>query len=1036
MRRIRTRWLRATATLGVVSACLVSAGPAAASGYALSGVFSLRALASPSLLVTSLELPGSSARSAAAPASALSPFTVTLRASRAVVGNGRVAKLAGRVAPGAAHKRVELQARAGGRWRTISSRSLSKSSGFAFTTRLSGVGGHFLRVLKPSGSGHAQGVSSIVELIVPGRRTVRSRGGALRLSLGAVRVSAPKGAIDKGKTLSISVGAPTGFGAEGASSVAGGPYLVSTSQGEPHKPVTVTIGYDPGLLAPGDKPLLLHGWTVTRRWVPEVTTVHGHSVSATLDSFSPIDVIDWGTYYAGILTGNRADLPSGCGSPPSWIDSVTLPDSNQDPLPACFSSKSSDTEAVLNVVNNRGYAQTVTVSGAKINVTKSSFASSFEGQIGKLLAQLSSGSGPSAFELGPGEGASIAIDRPPPQLAALEIHIDPAGKTAWGVGELAWALLTTAKDQIGVPVDMENCVQAAVYNTLSADRGPDTAIGQMHSCVDAASGLSGTAKAVLEKLAYGLLVDDFFYKLLDLEDSEVYPARIEFTIPGSNPTFTNPNIHVGPANYGTLPDGSTTTEHLTANGGTPPYRYYIWNDPANMAGVPSWVSLAPDGTLTIEPPASASGEVSFYVYAFDSNGEHSPFKRDQVSFQTFSGGGAGGGGSGSTLTAGGDHTCALLKAGTVDCWGANGVGELGTGTSGALSTTPVKVVGITTATVVSAGLYYTCALLAAHTVDCWGINDDGQLGTGSVTGPTSCGGFSCSPVPVQVLGITDAIALAAYGTHTCAVLAHGSIVCWGGNGAGELGDGVFGPEPCGETNGCSATPVPVVGIARATGVSAGSDHTCALILGGSLDCWGRGNDGELGAEHEASPPGSNMFTILASPIPLLVSGNNVAASVSAGGHHTCSVLAGGSLTCWGENNFGELGNGTDEGPDICTTDYCSPTPVPVGGISDATTISAGGQSTCSTLSDGKVDCWGATGESGPEMCNVASVYCSTKPVEVAGIANAVAVSVGAGYACVVLTDSHVDCWGHNQNGQLGDGTTSYKAAPVPVSGIP
>ncbi len=621
--------LLAAVTLGMVWVCLVSAGSAAASGYKPSAAFSLHTLAPPPLLAASLGLLGASA-----PATGPTPFTVTLRVSHAVVRNGRMAKLTGRVTPRAAHGRVELQVRAGGRWRTIASRSLSKSSAFAFTTRLTGVGGHLLRVLRPADSGRAQGVSVVVELIVPGRRTVRSHGGALHLSLGAVRVSAPKGAIGKGKTLSISVGVPTGFGAEGASSVAGGPYLLSTSQGEPHKPVTVTIGYDAGLLAPGDKPLFLHGWTVTHRWVPEITTMHGHSVSATLDSFSPIDAIDWGTYYAGMLTGNRADLPSGCGPPPSWIDSVTLPDSNQDPLPACFSSKSDQAEAVLNVVNNRGYAQTVTVSGAKIDVAKSVFAASFEGQIGKLLAQLSSGNGPSAFVLGPGESASITIDRPPPQQAAQEIHIDPAGKTASGVGELAWALLTTAKDQIGVPVDMENCVQAAVYNTVSADRGPDSAIGQMHSCVDAASGLSGTAKAVLEKLAYGLLVDDFFYKLLDLEDSEVYPAKIEFTIPGSNPTFTSPDIHISPLDLGTVPDGQQTVVHLSASGGVAPYRFYVWNEPANAAKVPRWVTLGTDGTLTIEPPSHASGEVSFAVYAFDADGEHSPFAREVVHFVT------------------------------------------------------------------------------------------------------------------------------------------------------------------------------------------------------------------------------------------------------------------------------------------------------------------------------------------------------------------------------------------------------------------
>jgi hypothetical protein len=550
--------------------------------------------------------------------------------------------MTGSVTPSAPGKMVELQLRAGGRWRTVSTGRLSRKSSFSLAARLTGVGGHFLRVVKLQGSGHAQGVSNIVEIIVAARRTVHSHGGALNVTLGAVTVSAPVGAIGKGQTLSISVGSRTGFGPENGVSVAGGPYVVSTSQREPKRPVTVTLRYDPGLLA-GDKPLFLHGLTATHSWVPEIATVHGQSASATLDSFSPMDIVDWGTYYAGILTGNRADLPGGCGATPSWIDSATLPDSNQDPLPVCFGSQSNNDEAVLNVVNNRGYAQTITVSGAKIDVAKSIFAGSFEGQIGKLLAQLGSGDGPSVFMLGPGESAMVAIDRPPPQQAALEIHIDPAAKTASGVGELAWALLTTAKDQIGVPLDTENCVLAAVHSTVSSDRGQDSAIAQMHSCVNAASGLSGVAKDVLQKLAYGLLVDDFFYKVVDLEGDELYPAMIGFTIPGSNPTFTSPDIHISPLNLGTLPDGQTTTVQLTATGGTAPYRFYIWNEPTNAAKVPSWVHLATDGTLTVEPSGSGSGEVRFAVYAFDANGDHSPFAREEIIFQTTSAGGSGGG---------------------------------------------------------------------------------------------------------------------------------------------------------------------------------------------------------------------------------------------------------------------------------------------------------------------------------------------------------------------------------------------------------
>jgi alpha-tubulin suppressor-like RCC1 family protein len=1054
VRRIGARWLHATATLGVVSACLMwCAGPATAFGPDPAAALSLQTLTPPLLLAGLPELRGGLAQSASAPAKNPLPFTVTLRASRAVVHNGRPAKLTGRVTPRAAHGRVELQVRAGGRWRTVASRSLSKASAFAFTTRLSGVGGHFVRVVKSSSSGHGQGVSNIVELIVPGRRTVRSHGGALHLSLGAVSVSAPKGVIARGQTLSIAVGAPTGFGSEGASSVSGGPYLLSTSQGEPHKPITVTISYDPGLLAPGDKPLLLHGWTVTHKWIPEVTTVHGsaHSVSATLDSFSPIDVIDWGTYYAGILTGNRAGLPTGCGPTPSWIDSVTLPDSNQDPLPACFSTKSDQTEAVLNVVNNRGYAQTVTVYGAKIDVAKSSFASSFEGQIGKLLAQLSSGNGPSAFVLGPGEGASVTIDRPPPQLAALEIHIDPAAKTASGVGELAWALLTTAKDQIGVPLNVENCVMAAVYNTVSADRGPDSAIAQMHSCVDAAA--TGTAKGVLEKLAYGLLVDDFFYKIIDLEGDELYPAQIGFTIPGSNPTFTNPNIHVGPANYGTLPDGTTTIEHLTASGGTPPYRYYIWNEPENAAKVPSWVTLASDGTLTIEPPASASGEVSFYVYAFDSKGEHSPFKRDQVSFQTVSGGGGGGKSGATQVTAGGAHTCALLTGGGIDCWGANALGTLGNGTNWGpetcrdpCSTTPVAVSGISTATQVAAGGNNTCALLTGGSVDCWGENEYGQLGDGTNTGPESCYQYPCSTTPVAVGGITDAVQIAAGELRdTCALRAGGTVDCWGWNQAGQLGDGTnTGPESC-SGNPCSTKPVAVSGITNAVQISVGIGQTCAVLRGGGVDCWGANDAGQLGDGPSTGPEplGGGGF----SSTPVAVSGITEATQVATGYDHTCALLASGSVDCWGEAIYFGNGDPTGSKMETCSGQPCSTKPVSVTGITGATQIDSQYEETCVVLKAGGIECWGFLndyGQLGDGTTNLLWV-----PVGVGGITNATQATTAPSDACALLATGSVMCWGRNEDGQLGDGTNAgpetcgegdypepCSRTPVAVRGIP
>jgi hypothetical protein len=750
-------------------------------------------------------------------------FDVSVRAAGVVVRAGRPVVLSGVVAPGAPRERVELQELAGDRWRTVQTRLLSRSSRFRFAVRLAGVGGHFLRVVKPAGSGFVGGVSGVVEMVVPGRRSVRSTGGSLRLSLGAVHVSAPKGAITRGQTLTLSVGVSTGFGAEDGSSIAGGPYVLSTSQGEPRTPVTVVVGYDAALLASGEQPLLLHGWSKVHKWLPEPAVINttSHTVTANLDSFSPLDVINDVTYYAGIVTGNRADLPSGCGGAPRWVDEVSLPDSNEDPLPICFSNSSNEAEAVLNMVNNRGYVQVVTISGAKVDVTKSLFADSLEGEVAKLFADLGSGGSSSTFILGPGDSATITIDRPPPQQAAQEVHIDQAAQVVSGVGELAWALLSTASDAVSVPVDRTDCIMTAVYNAASSGRGPSSAIDQMHSCIDAAA--SGTAKDVLQKLSYGLLVDDFFYKVIDLEGDSLYPPQTGFTIPGSNPTFTSPNIHISPLNLGTLPDGQTTTVQLTATGGTAPYLFYIWNEPINAAKVPSWVHLASDGTLTIEPPEGTNGEVSFAVYAFDANGDHSPFAREEVRFQTFSGNTGGGGGGGGTpgsgvlkrsIAAGGDYygpddSCAIGSGGSVQCWGFGVEGE---NPEGVFTGLPLEIAGFRGAIDLSTGGGESCAVLERGDVDCWGF-----LVGSPVEGLT----------PIE---ITNATSVSVGEESSCALTAIGGIDCWGSDGYGQLGDGMLYAS--------SVKPVAVDGISGATSVSAGYQVACATLSDGAVDCLG------------------------------------------------------------------------------------------------------------------------------------------------------------------------------------------------------
>ncbi|MEW6683698.1 MAG: kelch repeat-containing protein [Nitrospirota bacterium] len=184
------------------------------------------------------------------------------------------------------------------------------------------------------------------------------------------------------------------------------------------------------------------------------------------------------------------------------------------------------------------------------------------------------------------------------------------------------------------------------------------------------------------------------------------------------------------------------------------------------------------------------------------------------------------------VSAGGAHSCAVLSTGAVQCWGSNGSGQLGspTASSGA-SPVPLTVSGISTAVAVSADNAHTCATLSSGAVQCWGSNSSGQLGNGTT------GGSSTSPVTVS--GISTAVAVSAGNAHTCASLSSGAVSCWGDNDSGKLGNGD-------ETLTDRASPVGVSGIFTATAVAAGGSHSCAVRSDGRVQCWGSGGFGQLG----------------------------------------------------------------------------------------------------------------------------------------------------------------------------------------------
>jgi alpha-tubulin suppressor-like RCC1 family protein len=253
------------------------------------------------------------------------------------------------------------------------------------------------------------------------------------------------------------------------------------------------------------------------------------------------------------------------------------------------------------------------------------------------------------------------------------------------------------------------------------------------------------------------------------------------------------------------------------------------------------------------------------------------------------------------IAAGDDHTCAVTAQGGIKCWGFNGSGQLGDGTTDSRNV-PVEVSKLEgTATAVAAGTAHTCAATAEGGVVCWGGNAAGQLGSGSDE--------DLRTTPDGVVGLSGGItALTAKGDHTCILNAAGEILCWGANKYGQLGDG---------TTGNRSTPVPVTGlVSTPTNIAAGWGQTCGVLDDGSLECWGWNFYGQLG---EGSAANRKQ--------PVRVQGlREKVVAVAGGGGHTCAILESGAVFCWGLNKNGQLGN---------QSNLDSSLPVMAGGINAA-----------------------------------------------------------------------------------------------------
>ncbi|MEU7907622.1 fibronectin type III domain-containing protein [Actinoplanes sp. NPDC049118] len=388
---------------------------------------------------------------------------------------------------------------------------------------------------------------------------------------------------------------------------------------------------------------------------------------------------------------------------------------------------------------------------------------------------------------------------------------------------------------------------------------------------------------------------------------------------------------------------------------------------------------------------------------------------------------------GSLVAVGDEHTCSVTIAGEIWCWGAAGDGQLGVGT-GPDRDRPVRVTGQAVfrpgddtppgaiqATDIDAGGAHTCAvvnnsyhLFTDHgTVYCWGANDRGQLGDGTLT---------TRGRPVAVLEEADEVA--AGRRHTCALTGAGTVSCWGSNDAGQLGIGTVG--------GHRDTPQAVPGLTDVVTVGAGHDNTCAVTENGRAWCWGADDHGQIG---DGSGPGAPV------PSPTLVDTSGVPGEIrqiDVGRGHGCAIAdaeSGGRAWCWGSGGAGQLGAGGTGGDE--------PKPVMVRGSELFFQIATGGDSTCATnyspdviiigdFTPG-VYCWGdnSAGRLGvgdranrsvPARVADGEFEASVSPAAFFGYRHPMPayVSVGAGHTCTADIDAAVYCWGTNDAGQFGN----------------
>lgn len=318
----------------------------------------------------------------------------------------------------------------------------------------------------------------------------------------------------------------------------------------------------------------------------------------------------------------------------------------------------------------------------------------------------------------------------------------------------------------------------------------------------------------------------------------------------------------------------------------------------------------------------------------------------------------------------------------------------------------------------------TCAIDSARHVNCWGYGRHGNLGNGRR-------GHSAQPVLAR--GVDAAVDLCMGNEHACALREDGTVSCWGNNPTGAIGNGKEGPKE--ET----LRPTQVGGLGKTKAVRCGDYHTCALLEGGSVDCWGFNGHGQLGDGTRKNRS-----------VPAAVKELTGIAELAAGWAHTCAVTHHGDVLCWGTNGSGQVAAGIHEQ----TTAY------PQKAVANVLQIALGNQHSCAVRLGGSVHCWGIDSahfqsgrahamtnvevkqvglDNGKSYAILASEevisFHGDTVVAVPNLRQVVDLALGMVHACAITRGGDVACWGSNYHGALGNSPAADSPTPINVAGL-